>query len=358
MAKKRLLIYGAGAIGRGFVPWVFPPNQFDYHFVDIDRKLEEHLREVGCTSFMTRDNGYAPIRVKGMDALPPQFDAVITAVGCRNFMGLADRFMGTTIPIICMENDSRLPKMMREITGNPNIFFAVPDVITSNTAPLRMNSKYEIVTENGVCYIDERIRALGGKAIYIGPDLMKTEWTMKLYLHNTTHCIVAYLGYLKRKEWVHDAMAVASIQKIASRVMEECLDMIVKIYGVNRSTGSKYAHKELVRFSNTLLFDPILRVAREPLRKLALSERLVGAANLCLQAGFIPTNIIKGILAALEYSVARDPDASTMALKKKMSNDDFLVNILNINKSVPVYEPLMEAMRMYPDPRSNKEFWR
>ena len=32
--KKRLLIYGAGAIGRGYIPWLFPSKDYEFSFVE------------------------------------------------------------------------------------------------------------------------------------------------------------------------------------------------------------------------------------------------------------------------------------------------------------------------------------
>ena len=37
--KKRLLIYGAGAIGRGYVPWLFPSKDYEFSFVESNSVL-------------------------------------------------------------------------------------------------------------------------------------------------------------------------------------------------------------------------------------------------------------------------------------------------------------------------------
>ena len=38
-------------------------------------------------------------------------------------------------------------------------------------------------------------------------ELLRIQWTPKLYLHNTPHCITAYLGALMGATYVHEAMA-------------------------------------------------------------------------------------------------------------------------------------------------------
>ena len=66
-----------------------------------------------------------------------------------------------------------------------------------------------------------------------------------------------------------------------------------------------------VRYANRALKDPVARVARDPLRKLAIDDRLVGAAQLCLSRGIVPHAIIAHLLQACHYVPAADePDAS------------------------------------------------
>ena len=80
-----------------------------------------------------------------------QVDAILIAVGPRNFMQLQNKFINTTLPIISFENDSNMPVLMRNKTGNENVVFAIPDVITSNTAPAELlkDDPLSIITEHG-----------------------------------------------------------------------------------------------------------------------------------------------------------------------------------------------------------------
>ena len=75
-----------------------------------------------------------------------------------------------------------------------------------------------------------------------------------------------------------------------------------------------YADKEIRRFSNDLLCDPISRVAREPLRKLQASGRLMGALRMMLFTGVRPVNLMLGIAGALMYDATIDEDGAKMKL--------------------------------------------
>lgn len=301
-----LLIYGAGAIGRGFIPWVFPPDEFKYQFVDI--ALSIPLK--GYNTYRIKDDKYEELHIEPSHFREP--DVTISAVGQRNFMYLSDKFK--RYPVICCENDSRLPDEMTYKNHNYNIFFAVPDVITSNTAPPELLNKdpLSIVTEDGVLYIDKRMSWLGGDAVYLDEKGMYREWKTKLYLHNTPHCIVAYLGYRDKCTYIHEAMSISHIRETVERVINETTQMIVNRYNIDPEFAKIYGKKEIKRFSNPMLYDPIKRVAREPLRKLALDERLIGAARLCIQSNITPIGIIEGIFAALDYHEPSDPDYKGM----------------------------------------------
>jgi mannitol-1-phosphate/altronate dehydrogenase len=58
--------------------------------------------------------------------------------------------------------------------------------------------------------------------------------------------------------------------------------------------------RELRRFKNPLLHDPIARVAKDPLRKLSADDRLVQALKLVHNTGLDPYPLLLCINAALE----------------------------------------------------------
>ena len=60
------------------------------------------------------------------------------------------------------------------------------------------------------------------------------------------------------------------------------------------------------RYSNVNLADTLERVARDPIRKLGADDRLVGAAQLCLEQGVEPKATCRVILAACDYECGPD----------------------------------------------------
>lgn len=355
--KKKILIYGAGAIGRGYLPWVFSPDNFDLSYVEKDediRQTLEHDRKFVTNKTIKHKRGriYETLAVPIIRCFAPgeeresinEFDAIITAVGPRNVLSLIDSLKATKMPIICCENDSSIPALLQSAIDNPNIVFAIPDVITSNTASEEMKKSYplSIITEDGVCYIDKRVSKIGGCALYVTKEELDKQWKAKLYLHNTPHCIAAYLGSLLGIQYVHETMKSPRASKIISGAMHEMQEVLIKKFNLNKKFVDNYANKELKRFSNKFLFDPISRVAREPFRKLAPSERLLGAAQLCLGAGVYPKNLMLGIMSAFFYDNQDDPDLNIRYLVRSLDVADFLRIVMQLPPGQALHQLLLE----------------
>ncbi|MDD4465054.1 MAG: hypothetical protein PHR86_12540, partial [Desulfobacterales bacterium] len=58
--------------------------------------------------------------------------------------------------------------------------------------------------------------------------------------------------------------------------------------------------------------DRIFRLGKDPIRKLALEDRLTGAAKLAADQGLSPTNLAWGMAEALRFNPADDPAAQML----------------------------------------------
>ena len=105
-----------------------------------------------------------------------------------------------------------------------------------------------------------------------------------------------------------------------------------------------YALKELSRFRCQLLCDPVARVAREPLRKLELHGRLIGAAQMCLTLGVLPQNLLKGIVGALLFENVHDPDQHIGIMRNAMTIPDFNLYVLGLRTGEPLDLMLREKI--------------
>ena len=118
--------------------------------------------------------------------------------------------------------------------------------------------------------------------------------------------------------------------------MSEMLKTLKLNWDIPHNFLEWYAKKEIMRFKNTLLYDPISRVAREPLRKLEINGRLIGAAQLCLYNGVFPNNILKGIISAFMFENKKDSDNHIELLKDSMNPEHFNKYILGLRTGEPL----------------------
>ena len=345
--NQKILVYGAGAIGRGYLPWLFPSDRYDISFVEINERLRNLLRkQKQFTTFQTKTDQYESLVIQFDECFdlgeedPTCYDGIITAVGPRQVYSLIESFSNVECPIVLFENDANLSKELKDITGKDNIYFGVPDVITSNTASADMLSEdpLSIITEDGVCFVHDGASALGGNISYVDQDELDKQWITKLYIHNTPHCIAAYLGAMKGHMYLHEGMKNDAIYAIVEGAMTEMSTAIITLFDIDRDFVEWYSKKELARFSNSLLLDPISRVAREPFRKLGLNDRLMGAAQLALSSGVMPNNLILGIISAFLYDQENDEDFHIKILVNALERDKFLELIINMNPHEALYK--------------------
>lgn len=318
----RALIIGGGAIGRGFIPWLL--SQFDIDILDASEELTDGIRQRGgFYSYMSDGEQLLEKWVEprciatNFEQLQPlDYEIAFVSVGPRNATRLPLGIEKLKCPIFSLENDPATVEWIKKSYGLTKVYFGVPDVITSSTASPENLARdpFAIHTENGVLYLQEpndldpTLKNLLPDVHWLPVERLNQEWDAKLYIHNTPHCIAAYLGHVAGCTYLHEALAKPAIRRAVDGVIDELLCALKLVTPYDHHFIESYAIKEVRRFSNHLLFDPISRVAREPLRKLHPSGRLMGALRLLLSTGINPTYLMVGIAAALSYADENDKD--------------------------------------------------
>ncbi len=144
-----------------------------------------------------------------------------------------------------------------------------------------------------------------GIAVFVErPDLLPFE-EAKLYGHNATHALAAYLGFAIGARTIADLASVPGVMAFlrAAFIGESGSALVAKHAGVDPlftpAGYSAYADDLLVRMVNPNLGDTIERVGRDPARKLAWSDRLIGTMRVALAMGVTPERYAFGAAAAL-----------------------------------------------------------
>ncbi len=127
----------------------------------------------------------------------------------------------------------------------------------------------------------------------------------KLYGHNATHALAAYVGAVRGVQRIAELRALPGILPFlrAAFIQESGEALVRKHAGVDtlftREGYRHYADDLLARMTNPYLRDSVERVGRDPGRKLGWDDRLVGTIRVALGQGVQPRRFAFGAAAAL-----------------------------------------------------------
>lgn len=108
-----------------------------------------------------------------------------------------------------------------------------------------------------------------------------------------------------------------------------------------------FTHESLVDYMETMMLkrfllpgiaDAIVRVSREPIRKLAPNDRIMGPAYLCEEYGLKNTHLLKGAACAMLFQSPEDPQAVEL--------QDFIAEN-GIEKAITKYTGAEPGSRMF-----------
>lgn len=140
----------------------------------------------------------------------------------------------------------------------------------------------------------------------------------KLYGHNATHALMAYLGWMKGIEFISDAPEELVEFARAAFIEESGGALIRKYEGVDPlftpAGYQAYVDDLMVRMTNPHLRDTVERVGRDPERKLGWSDRIVGTMRVALSQGVEPRRYALAAAAGLAFAGKATPDQKAQSI--------------------------------------------
>lgn len=142
-------------------------------------------------------------------------------------------------------------------------------------------------------------------------DLLPFE-EAKLYGHNATHALIGYMALKKGFATIADVRNDEPLRKLArAAFLEESGKALCRRHaGIDplfTDAGYRgYADDLLQRMMNPNLRDTVARVVRDPRRKLAWNDRLVGTMRIAMEQGITPSRYALGAKAAVDMLVEEE----------------------------------------------------
>lgn len=344
---KKAVMYGAGKIGRAFVGKIFMASGYEVCFLDIVPELIEELENRGEypvrivtndtkeTSWVTGVTALNGETAEATEAIA-QCDIMAISVGVNSMPDIAPNIARAVkrrmqikdepLDVILAENqlgasglmrDWIYPHLNEEERAWADEKLGLVDCCIGITVPkptqaerdedmlLLLASDYAVLPVDGNCFKGEIPKLVWMKIA----SPFEFYPRRKLFVHNMSHALSAYLAYDMGEMDFCKAAALPQIRGCAKDAMENVAKALDAEYGVDMVEMNEYIEGLLNLYANEAMKETIERVAADPLRKLRKNDRLVGAALYADKWGSDPSSIVKGIAAALRYDAPEDESA-------------------------------------------------
>ncbi len=346
---KKAIMYGAGNIGRGFIGQLFSMSGYEIGFVDVNEAIISRLNtDPQYNVYITDGEDYKThavspvygINGRDADAVASEIasaDVMATAVGVNVLkfiaepmaMGVKKRFAeGITSPlnIIICENmigaDEYLEGLIKSyLNEDEKVYFdekiglvepSIGRMVPATPRHIAEKDPLAVCVEP-YCELPVDKAAFKGEIPEIANMIPFSPFDFyirrKLYMHNMSHALTAYLGALKGYEYIWQANGDAAIRNTATAALEEISRAMSAEYGVGIAELNDFSSDLIIRYDNKLLGDTVERVGNDTKRKLSENDRFVGAIRLCMKHGIVPNNIIRGMAAGLFFCPANDANS-------------------------------------------------
>ena len=373
----KVVIFGAGATGRAHVGLLAYQAGLDLVFVEQRSDLVNVLRRSGRYSVKVYDgrhceevevSGYRVYHSKERTAVAQEIiDAglVLTAVFDPNLPDVAEtlalavhacRKAGRREPLNClacenmMDSSTKLGDLVRSLLDNDDriyseAYVAFPDCMISRVVPQPESTPLILVTED---YNEWTARAevfKGRKPSDLTAlelvDNQTARLERKLMIHNGGHAACGYFGFHRGHQYIHHALADPEVVERVTTAMDEIGEVVRRKHGFSIASIDDYKADLARRGRIAEMRDQILRVVRDPIRKLSARERLVAPALSAIDYELPHRSIVKAIVAALKY---RHPeDSQSLELARRLEEDG-LISVLEQVCSIREDSPLADEI--------------
>jgi mannitol-1-phosphate/altronate dehydrogenase len=354
MRKKEVLVFGAGALGLGFLG---PELHKNYGLTFVDREFKgkflAYLDKKGEYSINLTTPGIEVVVIRGVEGLNlddnrerektvkriGQASLIFTAVGLSNLKGVAlilaegienHPERKEALYILCCENGQDIPTkfqgFLQENMVNLPSWVKISEPVMGRMCryeekvkpwsifePVAREFSWGIVVEP--FYGIPVRRSLVAKSTLFSPafqvredDEFEVSKERKILIHNGCHAFLAFLGYLKSYTYYCQLEKEKEILELAKKMVnEEMIEALLSKFGgvLDRNDLKNYSCDVLRRITSPLFGDSIFRGMRGSLEKLAPQERLIWGAKFIWSAGFLPKIYCLGIAAAIKINQAQ-----------------------------------------------------
>lgn len=372
----KVVHFGAGNIGRGFLGQLYSQSGWETVFVDVApdivaalnsqhayeieileetrhkvrvenvravdaRDADAVVREIETADLLGTSVGVnalphiAPVLAKGLDARRAAHGKPVTIVICENLLDAGD-----TLRAMLSEAMSEAGRRYLQSS------VGLAETVISRMVPIVTDEQrarnvlyvgveaYAILPVDRRGFVDEPAHVAG----FEYHDGLVALEERKLFAHNCGHALCAYFGYGKGYTYIYETVSDAALRDRVVTGLWESGEALCRKHGFTRQEHQEHIDDLLRRFGNKALGDTVARVGRDPIRKLGPKDRLVGSAKIALEYGIRPNVLVDGITSALSYD--NPDDAKAAELQERLATKglgDVLRDVCGLGEGDELY---------------------
>lgn len=358
MKGDRVLIWGAGKIGRGFLAELFFKEDYRIAFIDQSKPLVETLNKNGSYHVILarKKNDVEEVNINQFKAFTTDQKSLIQdeinrsgiiaiSVFPKDYETVTDQLRELLIKrrsllgetpiniLLCTNLVHAGPifqkHLIQGLTEEMNGYFerniGVVETLVIRICPDPVNETLKndplAVLTNGYPELPVDRNSFKGEI----PSLdflrlvkdMRAEEIRKIYTYNMFHAVLSYLGHMRGYKYLVECLTDTEIQKIALGALNEVSAALQKEYSFSPQEMDIWISDVIDQTNNSVVNDTVVRSAADPLRKLQMNDRLVGPALLCIKNGIKPDHLCTAIGAAFCYQT--DEDGASKKLQETVS---------------------------------------
>lgn len=352
LSLDKIVIFGAGKIGRSFIGQLFSRGGFEVVFIDVYRPVIDELNRRHNYNIIIKGDKESVINIKNvrgvfaanMEEIKYELTtARIVAVsvglsGLKSIVphiakGLIKRFenkQALPLDIILAENlrnaaDFMFLELKKHLPEKFPLKEKVGLIETSigKMVPIMLKKDMEadilqVFAESYNTLILDKLAFKNHIPLIEGlaPKVNIKAWVdRKLFIHNLGHATAAYLGFLAHPMavYLHEVLSDKILREKVRNTMLQAANILIGNYPDIFTFEELTDHIDdlLIRFRNKSLGDTIFRVGYDLKRKLGEEDRLAGAIHLATKLNLSYDLILEALVSGFHFW-ARDENKNSL----------------------------------------------
>jgi len=372
---RKIVIFGAGKIGRSFIGQLFGRSGYKLVFIDVDPVITEMLNSRGSYRIVIKGEKDEEIIISNLTAIQASDKQMVSeAVSSAGILAVSvgknalekvipviadglelrqNRNPGCPLDIIIAENmrdaaDFMGDQLKKHLPPDYPVEKFVGLIETSIGKMVPIMTQDELEKDPLVIYAEPyNTLILDGKGFKSPiPDIeglapknnIKAWVDRKAFIHNLGHATAAYYGHYLHPQmtYMYEVLEDKLVLDFTREVMMQSAEVLNKVYSEDLPMKDLADHVEdlLNRFRNRALQDTIFRVGHDLVRKLGSDDRFMGAISLARQCNMPYDLIVRAMSYGFRFKARNEegllfPDDENFLLSVSDNFNSVFTSILS-----------------------------